>query len=302
MQADVQGQVDVVGHFRANLSLGAAPTQGSGASLAGSFISREHWLGYGMSDDRFLLRVGRINLPFGVRSIEHTLWVRRATRTDLNDTQQHGVALAFDGSGLRAEVMAIAGNYQIRPDAYRERGYSLTAEYAVADRLALGVSSLVTHAARDLVLKVPNTRQAHGIFARYAPWQLLALLGEGDVLVQHTPGSATWLWLCDDAPGRRRAASRPPLHAHRRDLHARQAGAVVRRLAGRRLVLRSPRRPARRCHAPQRDLRARPCPGDSRHGPSARLSVRPAMLPQRLPTRLLLPLASRHLSNKKSRK
>jgi hypothetical protein len=194
MQADVQGQVDI-GHFRANLSLGAAPTEGSGASLAGSFISREHWLGYGMSDDRFLLRVGRINLPFGVRSIEHTLWVRRATRTDLNDTQQHGVALAFDGSGIRAEVMAIAGNYQIRPDAYRERGYSLTAEYAVAERLALGVSSLVTHAARDLVLKAPNTRQAHGVFARYAPGRLLALLGEGDLLVQHTPGSANLVGL-----------------------------------------------------------------------------------------------------------
>ncbi|HXK19542.1 MAG TPA: hypothetical protein VNG33_17150 [Polyangiaceae bacterium] len=194
MQADLQGEVSV-GHFRANLSLGAAPTNGSGASIAGSFISREHWLGYGISDDRFLLRVGRVNLPFGVRSIEHTLWVRRATRTDLNDTQQHGVALAFDGSGIRAEVMAIAGNYQIRPDAYRERGYSLSAEYAAADRLALGVSSLATHAARDLLLKTPNTRQAHGLFVRYAPWEPLVLLGEGDVLLQHTPGSATLVGL-----------------------------------------------------------------------------------------------------------
>ena len=189
MQADLQGELDL-GHFRANLSLGAAPSNGSGAALAGSFISREHWLGYGLSNDRFLLRVGRVNLPFGVRSIEHTLWVRRATRTDLNDTQQHGVALAFDGSGIRAEIMAIAGNYQIRPDAYRERGYSLSVEYAAAARLALGVSSLATHAARDLLLKAPNTRQAHGLFARYAPWKPLVLIGEGDVLVQHTPGSA----------------------------------------------------------------------------------------------------------------
>ncbi len=194
MQTDVQGQVDV-GHFRANVSVGVAATDGSGASIAGRFISREHWLGYGISDDRFLLRLGRINLPFGVRSIEHTLWVRRATRTDLNDTQQHGVALAFDGSGIRAEVMVLAGNYQIRPDAYRERGYSLSAEYAAADRLAVGVSSLATHAARDLLIKVPNTRQAHGVFARFAPWEPLVLLGEGDVLVQHTPGSASLVGL-----------------------------------------------------------------------------------------------------------
>lgn len=183
MQADIQAELDL-GHFRANASLGYAPTNGSGASVAGSFVSREHWAGYGFLNDALLLRAGRINLPFGIRSIEHTLWVRRATRTDLNDTQQHGVALAYDGSGIRAEVMAIAGNYQIRPDAYRERGYSLSAEYAALDNLAIGVSSLATHAARDPFLKVANTRQAHGAFVRYAPWRPLVLLGEGDVLAQ----------------------------------------------------------------------------------------------------------------------
>ncbi len=31
---------------------------------------------------------------------------------------------------LRFEVMAIAGNYQIEPDAYRERGYSGYVEFA----------------------------------------------------------------------------------------------------------------------------------------------------------------------------
>jgi hypothetical protein len=194
MQADLQAELDL-GHFRANASLGLAPTDGSGASLASSFISREHWLGYGLLNDALLLRAGRINLPFGIRSIEHTLFVRRATRTDLNDTQQHGVALAYDGSGIRAEVMAIAGNYQVRPDAYRERGYSLTAEYAALNTLAVGMSSLVTHAARDLYVKTANTRQAHGVFLRYAPWRPLALLGEGDVLVQKTPGAASLMGL-----------------------------------------------------------------------------------------------------------
>jgi len=194
MQADLQAELDL-GHFRANASVGLAPTDGSGASLAGSFISREHWLGYGLLNDSLLLRAGRINLPFGIRSIEHTLFVRRATRTDLNDTQQHGVALAYDGSGIRAEVMAIAGNYQVRPDAYRERGYSLTAEYAALNTLAVGMSSLATHAARDLYVKTANTRQAHGVFVRYAPWRPLALLGEGDVLVQKTPGAASLMGL-----------------------------------------------------------------------------------------------------------
>ncbi|HVY25310.1 MAG TPA: hypothetical protein VHB79_02120 [Polyangiaceae bacterium] len=194
MQADLQAELDL-GHFRANASVGLAPTDGSGASVFGSFISREHWVGYGFLNDALLLRAGRINLPFGIRSIEHTLFVRRATRTDLNDTQQHGVALAYDGSGIRAEVMAIAGNYQLRPDAYRERGYSLTAEYAVLNTLAVGVSSLATHAARDLYVKTANTRQAHGAFVRYAPWRPLVLLGEGDVLIQKTSGAASLLGL-----------------------------------------------------------------------------------------------------------
>jgi hypothetical protein len=81
-------------------------------------------------------------------------------------------------------VMAIAGNYQVSPDAYRERGYSGYAEYAPVLNAAVGVSSLVTHAARDLYLLLPNTRQAHGAFARWAPITPLVLLAEADLTRQ----------------------------------------------------------------------------------------------------------------------
>jgi hypothetical protein len=190
MQADAAAEVRF-GDFRAHGSLGAVTSEGSAASVAGSLVSREHWLGYGFADDAILLRAGRINLPFGVRSIEHTLFVRSATRTDLNDTQQHGVALAYNGELLRAEVMGILGNYQLRPDAYRERGYSGYVELAPLHWAAFGLSSLITHAKKDLYGGTSTTRQAHGLFARLAPLTPLVLLVEGDLVARASEGTKT---------------------------------------------------------------------------------------------------------------
>jgi nicotinamide mononucleotide transporter PnuC len=36
--------------------------------------------------------------------------------------QQHGVAVAYSGERVRGEILGIAGNYQIQPDDYRQRG------------------------------------------------------------------------------------------------------------------------------------------------------------------------------------
>ena len=189
MQGDLAAAVQVSG-FRASASLGYVTTTGSPASLAGQVISREHWVGWAFDEGALLVRAGRINVPFGIRSIEHTMFVRQTTRTDLNDTQQHGIALSYSGELIRGEVMAIAGNFQIRPDANRERGYSGYVEVSPLSRLGIGVSSLVTHAAEDLFLRgVANTRQAHGLFVRASPWRPLVLLGEADYVVQ-TPSAA----------------------------------------------------------------------------------------------------------------
>ena len=185
MQADLGAQISV-GGFRANGSLGVVQSSASRASVVGSVVSREHWLGYSFNDDAFLVRAGRINLPFGLRIIEHTMFVRAATRADINDTQQHGVSFAYSGEILRGELMGILGNYQLSPDSYRERGYSGYVEMAPYERTALGLSSLVTHAATDVYLQVADTRQAHGIFARVSPWPVLAVLAESDLVI-HSP-------------------------------------------------------------------------------------------------------------------
>lgn len=185
MQADLEASV-VAGRFTASATVGYAHEGALGAAVTRSsqdnFISRQHWLGlYLDQDSTAMLRVGRMNLPFGIRSIEHTLWARALTGTDIDDKQQFGAALSFAVGALRGEIMAIAGNFQLRPDDYRERGYSGYVEAAVGTRLALGASSLVTHRQLHPTFLTEAWRQAHGVHARYAtPWEPLVVLSEWD--------------------------------------------------------------------------------------------------------------------------
>jgi hypothetical protein len=192
MRADLYGDVRF-GRLRAAASIGYAPQGDLSAALTRSdtdnLISREHWIGAELDDDGgWLLRAGKMALPFGVRMIEHTLWARTLTRTDLDATQQYGVALSFAKGRMRGELMGIAGNFEIRPDDFRERGYSAYVEYSPVEKLAIGGSSLFTRATRDIVYGVTDYRYANGVFARYSPATPLVLLAEADWVYQ----SLTW--------------------------------------------------------------------------------------------------------------
>lgn len=201
MQADVGIGVNT-GRFRSQATLGFASSGAFAAAIVGGdnarLVSRTHWVGVDLgADRRALLRIGRINVLFGIRSIEHTLFARRETHTDVNVSQQHGVSLTYTGEKIRGELMAILGNYQIRPDRYRERGYSGFLEYAPTEHLAFGASSLLTHAAADLSTQNPVLRQAHGGFIRYSPAEWLVLSAEADYLRRaephrHTHGLAAY--------------------------------------------------------------------------------------------------------------
>ncbi len=192
MRADLYGDFKI-GRFRAAGSLGYVPQGDLTASLTGSpsdnLISREHWVGVELDDEGgWLLRAGRITLPFGIRMIEHNLWARTATRTDIDATQQYGASLFFSRDKLRGELMAIAGNFQVHPDDFRDRGLAMYVEYAPATNLAVGVSGLGTRATRDLVYAVTDYRYATGPFVRYSPVQPLVLMAEADWVYQ----SLTW--------------------------------------------------------------------------------------------------------------
>jgi len=131
------------------------------------------------------VRVGRLNLPFGVRIPEHTMWVRQSTFTDRESSQQHGVAIAYVGEKLRGEIMGIAGNFQMNPDKFRERGYSGYAEYATGESTTLGVSSMYTFAQADRVRQqnLRTMRQVHGVMARQGFGEKAALLAEADAII-----------------------------------------------------------------------------------------------------------------------
>jgi hypothetical protein len=164
------------------------PTTGATSpACVGNLVSREHWIGVDLGDDKqWLLRAGRLNVPFGIRNDEHDLLVRstQTTRTNINESQQHGIALSYAGQIVRGEIMAVLGNYQLNPDKYRERGYAGFIELSLKPWAALGVSSLITYADTDYVYATRHTiRQVHGVFTRLAPKDPLVILAEVDALV-----------------------------------------------------------------------------------------------------------------------
>ncbi len=194
MQLDADATISVE-HFVASGVIGFAPEGALGAALTrgtqDNLVSRQHWLGYQVPiGAELMLRAGRMNLPFGVRNIEHTLWARKLSRTNLDDQQQYGFSAYLGAGPVRAEVMGIAGNLQLRPDRYRERGYSAYLEAEISEGLALGASSLVTHRGLDATTLEETWRQAHGVFGRWAtPYQPLVLLTEWDYLFESSRNS-----------------------------------------------------------------------------------------------------------------
>jgi hypothetical protein len=200
MVADARAGV-VAGPLRVSASVGVAPKGARRAALTRvgegdgfKLVSREHWLGLSLADDALLLRAGRINVPFGYRNPEHILWARVATRTDYNEHQQHGVAAAWNGETVRAEVMAILGNYQLHPDVYRERGGAGYVEYAFAPNLAAGLSAQATSAGADLEQRDTQVlRQSYGLMGRWGPTEALSLMGELNGLVRSTQEGGTQL-------------------------------------------------------------------------------------------------------------
>lgn len=192
MQSDLRAAV-MTKKVLASASIGAVSRGAKDAQITGgstwNLVSRNYWVGY-IPNKSFIVRAGRMNLPFGLRTEDHILDVRAATRTNINAEQGTGVSLFYNSRKWRAEIMGIAGNYQVRPDAFRDRGYSLYAAYAPIKTLEIGVSSLFTTAKADVVTLAPRTRMAEGVFGRWAPIPKLVFMGEADLLLDNNDGNA----------------------------------------------------------------------------------------------------------------
>ncbi len=197
MAADLYGTVKVdrfVFHASTGLGLrntGPAailPQCGGETPCGAQWIAREFWAGATFADEAVMVRAGRMFIPFGLRNNEHFMWVRDSTGTDTNLDQQVGVAASYNGEKLRGEAMALLGNYQLGPDAYRDRGYSAFAEYSLAPKVFLGVSSLIAAAQADPLFLLPQVRHTHGLTFRWSPVENLAVLMEADFLAWVQPG------------------------------------------------------------------------------------------------------------------
>ncbi|MBX7117055.1 MAG: hypothetical protein K1X64_22240 [Myxococcaceae bacterium] len=197
MQLDVTGAVRS-GKLTAAVSLGVGSAATAPANLLGkstALVSRHHWVGYSPDEDgAFMVRAGRMALPFGLRLPEHTSWVRAETRTDANVSQQHGLSLVYAGEHVRTEVMGMVGNLGLTPPEYRERGYSGFLEWNPKPFLGLGVSSLLTHADNDVMAPGQKVfRHAHGVFTRVALGRAVMLQAEADMTwVTHPRLGGDW--------------------------------------------------------------------------------------------------------------
>lgn len=188
MQADLSAALNT-NRWVGVATLGYAPSGATYAAITrgpdANLVSRYHWIGYRPDEDAtMLLRAGRMDLPFGIRDVMHTLAIRTTTRTNIDQMQQHGVSFAYSGGHARAELMAIFGNFQTRPDEYRERGYSGYFEWIPSNHAAFGLSSRIAHVELDPKVLAPMWRHAHGVFGRVAtPFEPLVLLGEVDYVI-----------------------------------------------------------------------------------------------------------------------
>ena len=196
MQADLRAAVTVDRIIATGsigfLQVGSQPEQITTGNK-NVLVSREHWIGVQLGEDRnTVVRAGRMYLPFGIRVIEHPFYVRTNTGTNIDGQQQLGASVFHEEDSYRFELMAIAGNYQINPDAYRERGYSGYVELNAGSGAQVGLSSKVTYANIDAATYGRHSFfGAHGPMARWSPIDHVAVLSEVDLLHLSSAGVLT---------------------------------------------------------------------------------------------------------------
>lgn len=107
-------------------------------------ISREHYLRMQLSEGHFL-SVGLIDIPYGIRIVDHTALSRVGIGLDQN-SQVHGVLYNYVEDKILFGLHGFVGN-QMRNEIDRVNGGSATFEYEVGEKITLGASAF--HGVRD---------------------------------------------------------------------------------------------------------------------------------------------------------
>ncbi len=103
--------------------------------------SREHWLQYRFTSE-LSLRAGKLVLPFGVRMVDHTQYVREDLGFDKFD-QSYAVEVDWAAESFSLSAAGFAGDLVAEDAALREKGGVARGAYLFADVAELGLSGLV---------------------------------------------------------------------------------------------------------------------------------------------------------------
>lgn len=106
-------------------------------------FSREHWFLY-QNDNKFFVRLGRMTLPFGLKTADHTRETKVALGIEHSD-QYYGASFDFITENFSFSAMPFFGNYlkyKANPKLQEEKGMVLNFQLARPRSFSIGISSL----------------------------------------------------------------------------------------------------------------------------------------------------------------
>lgn len=123
------------------ITYGSVTPRRAGASQTpDSIFSREHWVGYKLNESS-MIRSGRLVLPFGIRSPDHTLYTREDFGFDKWD-QSYGMEWDFSSERWMVSAAGFAGDLILDPTDRQQRGGVASIAYNFPGKATIGVSFL----------------------------------------------------------------------------------------------------------------------------------------------------------------
>jgi hypothetical protein len=189
MQLDVYGRLNF-GDISLNVTIGdRGEVRPDDASVAGRvktipdrFVSREHYLMWRPSASGPYLRLGKFQVPYGIRFVEHPYFVRRYTGFDLYE-ETYNLSGGYFAEDWEAHITAFTPPPTSAPDFFRSVGYPESGAAAFAEKRYGGVLAVGLQARAGIASE--EARYQGGAEIKYwlEPAKLL-FMGEADLIHQ----------------------------------------------------------------------------------------------------------------------